>query len=92
MTTLSPTKARSNFTAWLKKAASGEEIGIRYGGKVYVLHPVEEADTTYAEKEYGVTKTELKRFAKRLHAKTQKDIKAGKFREYHGDIEAMLKD
>ena len=35
MTTLSPAKARSNFTALLKKAASGEAVGIRYGGKVY---------------------------------------------------------
>jgi antitoxin (DNA-binding transcriptional repressor) of toxin-antitoxin stability system len=92
MTTLSPTKARSNFTTWLKKAASGEEIGIRYGGKVFVLHPIEEEDTSYAEKEYGVTKAELKRFVKRMNAKTKKDIKAGKFREYRGDIEAMLKD
>jgi antitoxin (DNA-binding transcriptional repressor) of toxin-antitoxin stability system len=92
MTTLSPTKARSNFTAWLKKAASGEEIGIRYGGKVFVLHPIEEEDTSYAEKEYGVTKAELKRFAKRMNAQIKKDIKEGNFREYHGDIEAMLKD
>ena len=92
MTTLSPTKARSNFTAWLKKAASGEDIGIRYCGKIFVLHPIEEENTSYAEKEYGVTKTELKRFAKRMNAKTKKDIKAGNFREYHGDIEAMLKD
>jgi antitoxin (DNA-binding transcriptional repressor) of toxin-antitoxin stability system len=92
MTTLSPTKARSNFTAWLKKAASGEEIGIRYGGKVFVLHPIEEEDTSYAEKEYGVTKAELKRFTKRLHAQGEKDRRAGKSREYTGDIEALIKD
>ena len=92
MTTLSIIQARRNLTGWLKKAASGEEIGIRYGGKVFVLHPIEEEDTSYAEKEYGVTKTELKRFAERMDAKIKKNIKAGNFREYHGDIEAMLKD
>ena len=92
MTTLSPTKARSNLTAWLKKAAAGEDIGILFGDKVIALRPVEVESTDYAEKEYGVTKIELNRFVKRMNAKTKKDIKAGKFREYHGDIEAMLKD
>ncbi len=92
MTTLSPTMARSNLTFWLKKAAEGKDIGILFGNSVIALRPVEVESTDYAEKEYGVTKAELKRFAKRLHAKNQKEIKAGKFREYHGDIEAMLKD
>jgi antitoxin (DNA-binding transcriptional repressor) of toxin-antitoxin stability system len=92
MTTLSPAKARSNLTGWLKKAASGEEIGIRYGGKLFVIHPVEEEDTSYAEKEYGVTKAELERFTKRLHAEGVKNRRMGKTREYKGDIEAMLED
>jgi len=92
MTTLSPTKARSIFTTWLKKAASGEEIGVRYGGKVYVLHPIEEEDTSYAEKEYGVTKEELKRATDYLHAKGKKNRKAGNYKVYNGDIEALLKD
>lgn len=92
MTTLTSTKARSNFTALLKKAASGEEIGIRYGRKILVLHPLKEEDTSYAEKEYGVTKAELKRFTKRLHAQGERDRKAGKSRVYTGDIEALIKD
>jgi hypothetical protein len=92
MTTLSPTKARSNFTALLKKAASGEEIGIRYAGKVYVLQQVEEEDTSYAEKEYGVTKAELKRFAERMDAQIKKDRKAGKYKVYNGNIEDLIKD
>ena len=92
VTTLSPAKARSNFTALLKKAAAGEVIGIRYGKKVLALCPIDNDDTSYAEKEYGVTKAELKRFAKRMNAKIKKDIKAGNYKEYHGDIEAMLKD
>jgi hypothetical protein len=92
MTTLSPTKARSNLTAWLKKAAAGEDIGILFGDKVIALRPVEVESTDYAWTEYGVTKPAMKRFAKRMNAQIKKDIKAGNFREYHGDIEAMLKD
>jgi hypothetical protein len=92
MTTLSPTKARSNLTAWLKKAAAGEDIGILYGDQVIALRPVEVEATDYALKEYGVTKEEMKRFAKRTDAKIKKDRKAGKFHVYHGDIEALLKD
>jgi antitoxin (DNA-binding transcriptional repressor) of toxin-antitoxin stability system len=91
MTTMSPSKARNNFTAWLKKAAAGEEIGIRFGGKVYVLHPVDEDDTSYAEREYGVTKKELARFAKKLHAQGEKDRKTGKSRVYNGNIEDLIK-
>ena len=91
MTTLSPTKARSNLTAWLKKAAAGEDIGILFGDQVIALRPVQVESTDYAWTEYGLTKKEMARIAKNLHAKTKKDIKAGKFREYHGDIEAMLK-
>jgi hypothetical protein len=92
MTTLSPTKARSNLTAWLKKAAAGEDIGILFGDQVIALRPVEVESSDYAQKEYGVTKKELARFTKRLHAKGEKDRKTGKSRAYHGDIEAVLKD
>ncbi len=92
MTTLSPTKARSNLTAWLKKAAAGEDIGILFGDKVIALRPVEVESTDYAEKEYGVTKEELKRFADHWDAKIKKNRKTGKSRVYTGDIEALLKD
>ena len=92
MTTLSPTKARSNLTAWLKKAAAGEDIGILFGDQVIALRPVEVESTDYAEKEYGVTKEELKQFVKRTDAKIKKNLKAGNYRVYNGDIEALLKD
>ena len=83
MTTISPTKARSNLTALLKKAAAGEDIGILYGDHVIALRPVEVESTDYAWTEYGVTKEELKQFVKHTDdAKSKKDIKAGKFREY----------
>ncbi len=89
---VSAAKARKDFATLLKKAAAGERFGIRYGKKVLELGPSPEEDTSYAEKEYGVTKAELKRFEERMDAQTKKDIKAGRYREYHGDIEAMLKD
>ena len=92
MTTLSPTKARSNLTAWLKKAAAGEDIGILFGDKVIALRPVEIESTDYAEKEYGVTKEELKRATDYLHARGKKHRKAGNYKVYNGDIEALLKD
>jgi antitoxin (DNA-binding transcriptional repressor) of toxin-antitoxin stability system len=92
MTTLSPTQARKNLTGWLKKAAAGENIGILYGDKVFAIRPVKVEAKSYAEKEYGVTKAELKRFAQRLHAQGVKDRKAGKSRVFNGDIEALLKD
>jgi hypothetical protein len=92
MTTLSPTKARSNLTAWLKKAAAGEDIGILFGDQVIALRPVEVESTDYAWTEYGLTKKEMARIAKNLSAQGARERKAGKSREYHGDIEALLKD
>ena len=92
MTTLSPTKARSNLTAWLKKAAAGEGIGILYGDKVIALRPIEVESTDYAWTGYGLTKKEMKRIAKNLDVEIKKDIKAGNYRTYNGDIEALLKD
>ncbi len=92
MTTLSPTQARSNLTGWLKKAAAGEDIGILYGDKVIALRTVKVEATDYAEKEYGVTKAELTRFAKRMDAQIKRNRKAGKFKTYTGDIEALLED
>jgi hypothetical protein len=92
MTTLSPTQARSNLTAWLKKAAQGEDVGILFGSHVIALRPVAVESTDYAEREYGVTKAELKRFAKRMDDKIKKERKAGKYRVFEGDIEALLKD
>lgn len=91
MTTLSPTKARSNLTAWLKKAAAGEDIGILFGDQVIALRPVEVESQDYAWSEYGLTKKEMKRVTKNLHEEGKKDRRAGKSREYTGDIEALIK-
>ena len=92
MTTLSPTKARSNLTAWLKKAAAGEDIGILFGDKVIALRPVEVESADYAWTEYGLTRKAMARIAKNLHAECEKDRKEGKSRVYTGDIEDLIKD
>jgi len=92
MTTLSPTQARSNLTAWLKKAASGEDIGILFGDQVIALRPVEVESTDYPWTEYGLTAKEMKRIAKNLHAEGEENRREGKSRTYTGDIEAILKD
>jgi antitoxin (DNA-binding transcriptional repressor) of toxin-antitoxin stability system len=92
MTTLSPTKARSNLTGWLKKAAAGEDIGILYGDKVIALRPVEVESADYAWTEYGLTSKEMARISKKLHEKGERDRNAGKFKVYNGDIEDLIKD
>ncbi|MCI0694538.1 hypothetical protein L0337_21325 [candidate division KSB1 bacterium] len=86
MTTLSPTKARSNLTQWLQRAAKGEDIGILYGEQVIALRPVEVEATDYAWREYGATEAEMENFTKKLHAEGEKDRKAGKLKTYSGNI------
>lgn len=90
MTTLSITQARQNLGAWIKKAIAGENVGILCGNQVVVLRPVEIGSTDYAAREYGVTETELDRFVERAHEEIEKDRKAGKLREFTGDIEALV--
>jgi len=41
MLTLTPTDARSNLSALLRKALKGEDIGIVVDGKIVALRPVE---------------------------------------------------
>jgi hypothetical protein len=93
MTTLSPTKARANLTHWLKRAASGEDIGILCGDKVIALRAVNvfSEDSDYARREYGVTDAELDAFVKRTDAELKRDRKAGKITRYTGDFDAAIK-
>jgi antitoxin (DNA-binding transcriptional repressor) of toxin-antitoxin stability system len=90
MTTLTPTSARVNLSRLLVRALQGEDIGIVVQGKIVALRPVTVESTDYATREYGVTLAELKGFEKRVHAKIQKKRKAGKLRDFRGDIEALV--
>lgn len=93
MTTLSPTKARTNLTHWLKRAAKGEDVGILCGDQIIALRPVKvfSEDFDYAKREYGVTDAELEAFAKRSDQEIAKDRKAGRIRRFSGNLDASLR-
>ena len=90
METLSPTKARSNLSALLKRAANGEDIGILHGDHIIALRPVTVHSDDYALQEYGVTEAELDRFVQRLERRIKRHRKAGKMTTFSGDIEADI--
>ena len=90
MTTLTPTAARANLSSLLRRALKGDDIGIVLDGKIVALRPVSVESMDYAEREYGVTREELGRFEKKVHAKIEKDRKAGKLHDFNGDLEALV--
>ncbi len=90
MTTLSPTQARSNLSALLKRAAKGEDIGIFHGDQVIALRPVTVHSDDYALQEYGVTEADLDRFVRRAKQCIGRHRKAGKMTAFSGDIEADI--
>lgn len=90
MTTLTPTNARANLSRLLRRALKGDDIGIVLDGKIIALRPVTVESTDYAMREYGATSAELIRFEKKVHAKIEKDRKAGKLHEFTGDIEDLV--
>jgi antitoxin (DNA-binding transcriptional repressor) of toxin-antitoxin stability system len=92
MTTITPTQARVNLSSVLRRALKGDDIGIVVGGQVVALRPVEILSRDYAEREYGLTSSQVKTVAKKLHAKAQKAGRSRKSKVFKGDIEALLKD
>lgn len=90
MHTLTPTAARGNLSELLRRALNGDDIGIVVDGKIVALRPVSVESMDYAAREYGVTAQELDQFEQRTHGKIQKTRKAGKLRDFTGDIEALL--
>jgi antitoxin (DNA-binding transcriptional repressor) of toxin-antitoxin stability system len=92
MVTLTPSSARANLSALLRRALKGDDIGIVVDGKIVALRPVEVEATDYAMREYGVTEAELAAFEKRIHEKIEEDRKAGTLYEFTGDIEALFDD
>jgi antitoxin (DNA-binding transcriptional repressor) of toxin-antitoxin stability system len=92
MTTLSPTQARVNLSSLLKRAAQGEDIGILHGDKVIALRPVSVHADDYVLREYGITQEELERFVRRADRQILRERKAGKIKNYSGNLEADLAD
>ncbi len=72
MKTLTVTKARQNLGGWLKRAVQGEEIGVVIGDQIVALRPVQITAADYAETEYGLTKEEMDRAAKRIRAEVSR--------------------
>jgi antitoxin (DNA-binding transcriptional repressor) of toxin-antitoxin stability system len=91
MKTLSVTDARQNLTRWLQAAMHGEDVGILCGNQVVALRPVRVYSEDYALQEYGLTRKELSRTAKRMDAELAADKKQGRLRRYSGNLEHDLR-
>jgi len=92
MQTLSPTKARSNLTFWLKAAAGGKDVGILYGGQVIALRPVTVVSTDYAIREYGASEADVRNLSKKFDEEIQKNRRSGKLKTFTGSVEDLLAD
>jgi len=85
MKTLTITNAKKNLGRWLSAAAQGEDIGIISGSDIIALRKVEiEAidDYSYAVREYGVTRQQLKQFDKALDAHIDRGERKGTYRTF----------
>ena len=92
MQTLSPTKARSNLTFWLKAAACGEDVGILYGDQIIALRPVSVESTYYALREYGASSIDVERLSQKAHEEIQKNRRFGTLKSFTGNLEDLLAD
>ncbi len=92
MKTLSVTDARQNLTRWLRLAMAGEDVGILCGSRIVALRLVQVYSEDYALQEYGLTKKDLSRAAKRMDAKLAEDKERGRLRRYSGNLEKDLRN
>jgi hypothetical protein len=92
MQTLSPTKARSNLTFWLKAAACGEDVGILFGDQIIALRPVSVESTDYALREYDATNADLGRLSQKAHEEIQENRRAATLKPFTGNLEDLLAD
>lgn len=79
MKTLTVTKARQNLGSWLKRAVAGEEIGVVFGDQVVALRPVPIMAADYMEAEYGLTKEEADRAARRIREESRAALASGDY-------------
>ena len=92
MQTLSPTKARSNLTFWLKAAACGEDVGILFGDQIIALRPVSVESTDYALREYDATNADLGLLSQKAHEEIQENRRAATLKPFTGNLEDLLAD
>jgi antitoxin (DNA-binding transcriptional repressor) of toxin-antitoxin stability system len=90
MLTLTPTTARGNLSALLRRALKGDDIGIVVDGKIVALRLVAVESTDYARREYGATAAELSQFEHRTHGQIEKTRKEGKLHDVIANIETLL--
>jgi antitoxin (DNA-binding transcriptional repressor) of toxin-antitoxin stability system len=86
MKTLAVTTARQRLGYWLKRALSGEDIGIMVDGRIIGLRPVEVISADYALQEYGVSEAQLERAADHVEREVAKARKEGKLVEFKGKV------
>ena len=89
---MTPTQARVNLSSVLRQALRGDDIGIVVRGRVVALRPVEILSRDYAEREYGLTRAQMRRIGRKLTTKAEKNERAGKSKTFHGHIESLLAD
>jgi len=90
MKTLSITSARQNLGHWLKRAATGESIGIVVGAQVVALRPVSVEATDYLESEYDLTPAEADHAARRIREESADAHKRGEFVEVTGNLTQLV--
>ncbi len=75
MKTLTATMARNNLTRLMKRALSGEDIGIVYGatGEVVALRPVKVYSEDWACVEYGFSDAQLKRAFRNIRKRARNE-------------------
>lgn len=60
----------------------GEDVRILCGNRIVALWPVQVVSEDYALQEYGLTKKELARAAKRMDAEVARDKKRGRLAKH----------
>lgn len=86
---MTATEARANLSSVLKRALKGDDVGIVVGGRIVALRPMEVVSRDYAEREYGLSRKQMKTISSKLHEKAEKNVRTGKSKTFK---DALLKD
>ena len=89
MKTLAVTTARQKLGYWLKRALEGEDIGIVMDGEVVGLRPVEVISADYALREYGLSRREAGKAAKRISGEVREARRRGETRKFTGSADDL---
>ena len=89
MKTLTITEGRGRLGHWLKKAVAGEDIGFVIGGKIVALRPVSVHSEDYVLYEYGMTKTEAAKAARRIGKGIARERRRGNVKPFTGNTDGL---